>query len=267
LLGKINIFKMASEIATLEQIAEYESQLAGINELLAASPGDESLLELKRDMEELLALSKASLEGQQQQEESGSTTTEPNTEAAAATAAPGSSESSSLDDLQLPLRTSHDGQQSSSAAAADFNTDSGVDSVNAELALAEAMQNGAAQAAAASLDEPPNDDGNKKSKKKEKVKDFVLPPHLVPNEGDSEAERNRKRRAAKALKNKWRQRMKEVESTNKQKSWQSFQKKTKRKGDEGESIFATKDGVSDRVGVVSKKQMTEFGSRKRHKHL
>jgi hypothetical protein len=52
---------MADEIATPEQIAEYESQLANINSLLEASPDDDSLLALKSDMEELLALSKASL--------------------------------------------------------------------------------------------------------------------------------------------------------------------------------------------------------------
>ncbi|KAG7347348.1 hypothetical protein IV203_016053 [Nitzschia inconspicua] len=239
---------MATEIATKEQIAEYESQLAGINELLAATPEDESLLELKRDMEELLALSKASLENQQS-EATSDHSQEEDPEAALA-AAGASSESGSLDDLELPTSFA-------------TNPDS-------DFSLIEAMQNGAAQAAAASAGEEAlsddNNNNNKKSKKKDKIKDFVLPPHLVPNEGDSEAERNRKRRAAKALKNKWRERKKELESTNKQKSWQSFQKKTKRKGEDGGSIFSTKDGVTDRVGVVSKKQMTEFGSRKRHKH-
>lgn len=168
-----------------------------------------------------------------------------------------------MDDLQL---------QSHSDAAAELEADLGVDESGGggQHALAEATMNGAAAAAAALPDGASgNDDGKKpSSKKRDKVKDFALPAHLVPNEADSEAERNRKRRAAKALKNKWRQHKKEVESTNKQKSWQSFQKKSAmRRGDnDGGSIFATKDGASDRVGVVSKKQLTEFGSRKRHKH-
>ena len=42
------------EDATPEQLVEYETQLAGIEELLAASPGDESLLGLKADLEPLL---------------------------------------------------------------------------------------------------------------------------------------------------------------------------------------------------------------------
>lgn len=253
---------MATEIATQEQIAEYESQLAGINELLVASPEDASLLELKKDMEELLALSKSSLEGNDQQESSTDAASVTEGEVAAGPASTGAGDPDSLDDLELPTTlpqaVQSPGARKSFASAYNSHVD-----VNLE----EAMEKGAAQAAAASADEASPDDNQKKSKKKEKIKDFVLPPHLIPNEGDSEAELNRKRRAAKALKNKWRQRKKEVESTNKQKSWQSFQKKAKRKGgDDGESIFSTKDGVSDRVGVVSKKTMTEFGSRKRHKH-
>jgi survival of motor neuron-related-splicing factor 30 len=246
---------MTSEVATEEQIVEYESQLAGINELLKASPDDTSLLELKRDMEELLELSKASLEGQQpqQQEEESNTCSLGKSGVAAAS----SSGSELLDDLMLPGTPPPD--------SAAHTADPGIDSSYTDSIVVEAIRNGASVAAAAPPDDTISD--KKKSKKKEHFQDFTLPSYLVPNEADSEAERNKKRRAAKALKNKWRERKKEVESTNKQKSWQSFQKKTKRKGgDDSGSIFATKDGVSDRVGVVSKKQMTEFGSRKRHKH-
>ena len=53
---------MADEESTsAQQIAEYESQLAGIVELLKESPDDESLLALKKDMEELLELSRANI--------------------------------------------------------------------------------------------------------------------------------------------------------------------------------------------------------------
>lgn len=247
---------MASEIATQEQIAEYESQLAGINELLNASPDDAALLELKRDMEELLALSKASLEGNQQQEPSNYSSG-----ISGSAAAPSASSPGTLDDDHLPRGLPTD------ITANAFDVDPNVDSSYADNSFVEAMQNGTSAAAAALPDDTTPSDKKQSKKKEHIIKDFTLPTYLVPNEADSEAERNKKRRAAKALKNKWRERKKEVESTNKQKTWQSFQKKTKRKGgEEVGSIFATKDGVSDRVGVVSKKQMTEFGSRKRHKH-
>jgi hypothetical protein len=55
---------------------------------------------------------------------------------------------------------------------------------------------------------------------------FHVPRHLVIDpEADSQGEQNRKRRAIKALKNKWRGEKKEAEARTKQKSWQSFQKK------------------------------------------
>jgi survival-of-motor-neuron-related-splicing factor 30 len=241
------------EIATPEQIAEYESQLEGINELLEASPGDESLLELKRDMEQLLELSKANLAQQQQNEEGPQHST--------STAATEPADSGSLEDLQLPP------PPAPVAAFANDFASLQADASAAATANNAALENGAAAAAAALPDHVPTQP--KKSKpKKEKIEEFVLPAHLVPNEADTEAERNKKRRAAKALKSKWRAHKKEVESNNKQKSWQSFQKKTKRMGKEdGGSIFSTQESVSDRVGVVSKKQMTEFGARKRHKHM
>lgn len=45
-----------------DQIAEYEAQLAGIEELLQASPDDESLLTLKKDLVDLIALTKSDAE-------------------------------------------------------------------------------------------------------------------------------------------------------------------------------------------------------------
>jgi hypothetical protein len=58
------------------------------------------------------------------------------------------------------------------------------------------------------------------------VSSFQVPRHLVIDpDADSQAEQNRKRRAIKVLKNKWRIQKKEAEARSKQKSWQSFQKK------------------------------------------
>ena len=111
-----------------------------------------------------------------------------------------------------------------------------------------------------------NSTGNTTKKKLKKVKDFVVPSHLIPNvETDSELELKKKRRAIKVLKNKYRHTKKDIESTNRQKTWQSFQQKTSKTKDSN-SIFSTAgDGIHDRVGVASKKHKTEFGTRKRHK--
>ena len=212
-----------AEEASPEQIAEYESQLANIKQLLEADPQDASLLALKNDIEELLQLTRAS----------------------AAPTAEGSSEPAAAAPLDLPPPPPPPAAENEG-------------STNETDAAAAAVQAGAAAAAAAS------GDSTKPKKKRQKVKDFVVPPHLIAKETDSEAEKNRKRRALKALKNKWREKKKEVESSNRQKSWQSFQKKSKRQ--DTSSIFSTQEGVNDRVGVISKKEMTQFGARKRHKH-
>jgi survival-of-motor-neuron-related-splicing factor 30 len=228
-----------NEIASPEQIAEYESQLANINELLEASPNDESLLALKRDMEELLELSRATC------------VTAAVGFSGDAAAVESTETPSSLDDLPLPEPPTTNNnvtdidlavQAGSLTGAASLpDTDGGYDH---------------------HIDNHHSISKSSKSTKIEKIQEFVLPPHLVLKDTDTEAERNKKRRAAKVLKNKWRMKKKEVESNNKQKSWQSFQKKTagKRgpiKDDSGSSsIFSTKDT----------KQMTEFVARKRHKH-
>jgi hypothetical protein len=215
-----------------DELAEYESQLAGIEELLAASPGDESLLVLKTDLEELLQLTRANL---------GTSSSRTNDDA----------DDDGDDDDDFDDQP----QESSSApeAAAAIHTAAGV--------MNQAVPAGTA--ATASATEAPL----KKNKKKTKLKEFVVPPHLMAKETDSDPEKNRKNRALKKLKNKWRHEKKEVESNNKQKSWQSFQKKASNKRDNSGSIFSTKEGVNDRVGVISKKQMTDFSARKRHKQV
>jgi survival-of-motor-neuron-related-splicing factor 30 len=215
-----------------EQLAEYESQLADIEQLLQASPEDESLLALKTDLVELVTLTRTSL----------------GIPPPAALPTPPT----------LPDQEDHQDARVQ-VAAVSANT---------------AMQAGAAAAASDNEEEEvvaenPNNNLNNSTnnkKKRKKLRDFVLPEHLIPLDTDTEAERNKKRRTAKALKNKYRLKKKEVESENKQKDWQSFQKKTKSGGGGGGSIFATQEGVDDRVGVISKKHMTDFEGRKRHKH-
>ena len=238
------------EPATLEQIAEYESQLAGIVDLLKESPGDESLLALKKDMEELLELSRANL----------ATDT---TDAAASSAVEDGEQMkmpASTDDLELPpppLPPPPPPPLPETTAGIPDSTATGY----AAVGLPKEAPTEATITETASKKEKPHK--VKKSKKQKKVKDFVLPDHLVPNEADTDAERKKKRRAAKALKNKWRIQKNEIEANNRQNSWQSFQKKSS--SSSSTSIFATKEGLNDRVGVVAKKQLTEFGARKRHK--
>mmetsp|Transcript_50972 Transcript_50972/g.75632 ORF Transcript_50972/g.75632 Transcript_50972/m.75632 type:complete len:225 (-) Transcript_50972:508-1182(-) len=108
---------------------------------------------------------------------------------------------------------------------------------------------------------------------------FEIPPHLIPLESDNEPERNKKRRAIKALKRKWKSRVVEVERREKQKSWQDFvsgsggsKKKSKKRGLAGvdklnkkKSIFRTEDGMNAKVGVIgSGKSMTEYTKRAKH---
>lgn len=212
--------------ATPAQLSEYETQLRDVEELLKASPNDESLLALKNDLVELVSLTKATLGA--------------------------ASESASLPPPPPPPPPQEEA------------TPPPTTSVEA------AIQAGLAAATAANNEDPATEQQETaavpvegKKKKKKKLKDFVLPDHLIPLDTDTEAERNRKRRTAKALKSKWREQKKQIESEQKQKSWQSFQKKTKKRGKD-ESIFSTQEGVADRVGVISKKQMTD--NRKRQKH-
>ncbi len=232
------------EPATMEQIAEYESQLAGIVELLNESPGDESLLALKKDMEELLELSRANLAADASTIETFAEPDEPKMAA-------------STEDLELPPPP----LPPPPPPLPETNSADGASVNYAVAGLQQSQDEPVAAAAAASVSKKEKPHKAKKSKKK-KVKDFVLPDHLIPNDEDTDAERTKKKRAAKALKNKWRLQKKEIESNNRQASWQSFQKKS---SSSSGSIFATKEGLNDRVGVVSKKQLTEFGARKRHK--
>jgi len=244
------------ETSTVEQIVEYESQLISIVQLLKAAPDDESLLVLKKDMEELLELSRANIESE--------------------SSTPKKSVGTISDDLPLlPPPSPPQPVESNTQLKASDNiyrhpnfkqetTTETVPPIDTAKTFNDDGSSGGGGEIVASIKKAPHK--VKKSKKQKKVKDFTLPSHLIPNDEDTDTERNKKRRAAKSLKDKWRHQRKEIESDNRQKSWQSFQKKTVGKRvDETGSIFATKEGVNDRVGVVSKKQLTEFGARKRHK--
>jgi len=230
-----------------DTLAEYESQLAEINEMIEAEPSDE-LLELKQDILRLIAETK-----EQGTKESTTTVTESNgkeTQAADADLASAPIEQS----IEIPADTNDQTTASDHSHSRNkTDADSYPTSNKTDETVAVSKK-------------------NKKSKKANSVPStFEIPTHLVPLDSDTEAERNRKRRAIKTLKSKWRERVKESTTTKKQKSWQDFVgkgKKKRKKGvkNVGGSIFKTEDGVNARVGVIgSGKSMTEFGERKRFK--
>ena len=200
------------------QLAEYEKQLADVNELLKNSPDDESLLSLKSDLEELVALARGSLvanvsrlEDPNQQDGNGAVEEPAQASTLAGSATdPGEREGSTLGDKNHEYHAPP------------------------------------AQADAASSQPP--------KKKHKAIKEFVVPPHLVIRETDSEADVNRKKRTIKQLKRQHRASVKEIESEKKKSTWQNFQKKKKLGKDS--SIFSTNDG---------ERQKTAFNERTRHK--
>lgn len=236
-----------------ETLQEYESQLSEVIEMLEADPNEESLLQLKKDL--LLLISETKQSGQPQPEE-----------------APAPHQGSSLTNKT----TEHEIQEppSTTEISAVGGEDGATPNQNENNSKISSSSTTTKSTTAAPQKK------TKKSKKSNSVPStFEIPTHLIPLDSDTEAERNRKRRAIKTLKSKWRERVKESTTTKKQKSWQDFvgkgQKKRKNgsKGSTwkgvanvGGSIFKTEDGVNARVGVIgSGKSMTEFGERKRFK--
>jgi survival of motor neuron-related-splicing factor 30 len=207
-------------MSTEEQLNEYESQLADVDALLQSSPNDESLLSLKKDLMELISITK-------QQAQPSNT----NGFDQALQDAVGNSVGQEKPEAAAPAPAAN-----GSAAPASFEDTLQQAAIDASLMIPAMIET--TTFAATAKDAP--------KKKSSKVKgDFQVPAHLVPVDTDTTAERNRKRRALKALKSKWREGQKEAESAQKQKSWQNFQKKKKLKTT---SMFQTSDAA---VGVVA----------------
>jgi len=114
----------------------------------------------------------------------------------------------------------------------------------------------------------------KKQKRKAKRDGIIAIPsslHILPT--DSEAEKKRKHKRVKMIKNKNRTKILEVERKKKQTSWLKFHKKTRGKRISGSmnslrkgSIFASPDSLEGRVGVTGSGQgMTEFKQRKKYR--
>merc|ERR1712151_242102 len=74
-----------------------------------------------------------------------------------------------------------------------------------------------------------NNKDKDKAKKMKVPSEFSAPSHLIPLASDTDAEKNKKRRTLKALKSKWRERVKEKTSEKKRKSWKDFNNKKRKK--------------------------------------
>jgi survival of motor neuron-related-splicing factor 30 len=230
-----------------EQIQEYESQLLDVQALLEASPGDPALVSLQSDLIELLSLTRP--------QQLITAASMPTTRIETTTTSEQIMTSVSVFDKELAVAVGK------SIGRDDEETFQVGD--EQPISFADTMQEAAIEADQSVIPRT-IDTGREPPKKKSKTikEEFEVPQHLIGLETDTDAERNKKQRALKALKSKWRESKKEIESANKQKSWQSFQKKNKVKSS---SMFKTGDAA---VGVVSAagRQLTDFAERKRHKH-
>ena len=244
-------------------MSDAQSQLAEVDALIAASPDEPSLLQLREDLLQLIAL--------EEQEKS-------NNEAVAA--APTKQQQQIL--AQQDTESSEQQHSSSEfyTAQSTFTDNIGTTSNS----LAEAPDLGSFQPVVKSTpaiapqanlkSAEDNDDNNKasasttassaaqqtekKKKKKKKSEDassstatFELPNHLIPLDSDTDAQRQKKQRAAKSLKSKFRAKQKEKEQAKRANDWKSFASKTsKKKKVGGKSIFSTEEGVNAKVGVM-----------------
>mmetsp|Transcript_27772 Transcript_27772/g.64997 ORF Transcript_27772/g.64997 Transcript_27772/m.64997 type:complete len:273 (+) Transcript_27772:59-877(+) len=272
---------MESEAAALAELEQQQHQLEEIETLLQSSPDDPSLLSLKADLLELIAVTTSNIPGdetstipaEQSQQERESTAA-----AAAAAAAETANDAISGDNGEQVTALN---DTAAAAQVSGWNTvekpapstkrpleDTSAGDPNHSMSSAPPAVAAGATAAEA---ETTQQQQPAKKKKKSVPKEFVVPAHLQAKDTDSKAEENRKKRAIKALKNQWRAQRKDQEATKKQKSWQDFQTKSQRKkskggsGGGGGSMFATSTDTGAKVGVVGGRQMTDFVSRKRHK--
>ncbi|KAL7547877.1 hypothetical protein ACHAWF_011147 [Thalassiosira exigua] len=260
-------------------MSDTRSQLAEVDALIAASPGDPSLQQLREDLLQLIAL--------EEQESAG--LAQPGAGEIAENEPP-ISEATTAEEKYTAQGTfmEHVVSKEAVAEAPDIGAFQPVvySSNNNKNAVKSQTEGGDAGAEASGNLKDDSADANatttqppekKKKKKKKKADDalleakFELPSHLVPLESDTAAQKLKKQRTAKALKSKFRAKQKEAEHAKRQNDWKSFAGGKKRKGGVGSgSIFSTEEGVNARVGVISGggggRKMTDFADpNKRHK--
>jgi survival of motor neuron-related-splicing factor 30 len=236
----------------MAELAEYMSQLSDVEALLQQSPDDEALVSLKNDLLELIEITRGAGTDQASRPDVGSA---PSPDGADQGGEPPNKKGQKRSRWGLASENSTTNQGSggmmTSTAVSGAGT-AGPSTIPEEYFDMPATNDTDDNAAANSA--------SKKGKKSLALPDtFEIPAHLIPLESDTDKERNRKRRTIKALKSKWKEQKKEAESSLKQKSWQSFQKKSIGRSKAGvsagesSSIFSTAVGEdgSTKVGVVS----------------
>jgi survival-of-motor-neuron-related-splicing factor 30 len=211
---------IADQAMLLEQ---YQTQLTEVEELLQADPTNEEFVQLKKDMLELMKLTKQDMVA--------------GADAGADADATNEAASEHRPDLNsnVSYKESNNQHDNGGVAAA-------VASLDTPLLQAAVGQQEEQQPAL------------KKKKKQKPISDtFEVPDHLVVLESDSEALTNKKRRTVKNLRRQWKGSIRDAERETRQASWQTFDKKgksKKRKGvKEGPSIWSTSAQAG--VGVVA----------------
>lgn len=226
-------------------LEEYQSQLSDIELLLAESPEDESLLKLKSDLLELIELTAEQDQEQEGIVENDAIDNDNDNDAGSVHGAEQQEDGTSMKEQEFT---------SASAAATGVEALTETALSSNEMTEAEKEKETASSSTTTISTTAATTKPKMSMKKSKKIlsKPFEIPSHLIPLDSDTDAERKRKKRAARALKAQYKSTQKTVESQVKQQSWQDFNKKTKkkRKGTGG-SIFKTEDGIGARVGVIS----------------
>ena len=240
-------------------MSDTQAQLAEVDALIAASPDDPSLLQLREDLLQLIAL-------EEQERSSGAASGAAQNldlqnnrsneqklggeEQPEAQHVDGSSEKQNYSTTNYTAQSTFTDNIASNslAEAPDLGSFQPVTSKSTHKSAAtisspqpaalkssgedddsEKMATGTAAAASATTSE-------KKKKKKKSSEDdkllsskFELPNHLIPLDSDTPAQKQKKQRAAKALKSKFPSKQREMEHTKRANDWKSFSTKASKK--------------------------------------
>lgn len=211
-------------------LQEYETQLTEIEQMLAASPDDPSLLSLKSDLLELIAATLGT-----------------SAEDATTTDAPAPAAEATADSQQEP-------------PALEWNTvndDKNSTTQSSDNPLAQTTTTAAAPTNASTTITTTT---KPKKKKKSANAVFTIPADLKIHSNDSKFQVNRKKRAQAALRKQHESQQASQQATKKQQSWQAF---AQRKKTGSSSMFQT--DASAKVGVVGQRRLTKFEGPKKHK--
>ena len=272
-------------------MSDARSQLAEVDALIAACPDDPSFQSLRDDLLQLIALEEQVSPASEQQQSLALGAEDPAEKPAACVSTDINVATSQPDNsnyLAQGTFTKHVAEAIAEAPdLAPFQPVVSAAAAKSAAASNPALKNGDTNgdpSATVKDDENENETNNnttekkkKKKKKSDKILDakFELPAHLIPLDSDTAAQKEKKRRTAKALKSKFREKQKEIEHSKRQNDWKSFAsgggKKKAVASAIGSSIFATEEGANAKVGVISgggggrKMTNTDQGINKRHK--